>query len=92
MPRFHFHIHDGKDILDHEGTELPDFQEARRQAIQYAGTLIAQEFTDLPSGEDWWLEVTDAAGLLLFRMDFVVMESPAIRATRRASKLDEPAT
>jgi hypothetical protein len=32
MPRYFFDIHDGEAVIDEEGTELPDFEAARREA------------------------------------------------------------
>ena len=83
MPRFYFHVHDGCDILDKDGTELRDVDEARVEAIRYAGVLISQQFCKLPAGEDWNLEVTDATGLVLFRLDFTIAEAPVVKAMRR---------
>src|SRR5215204_617911 len=33
VPRYFFHVHDGEDLLDREGVELPGPVEAREQAI-----------------------------------------------------------
>ncbi len=32
MPRYFFHVHDGHEIRDEDGTELADLAEARAQA------------------------------------------------------------
>ena len=77
MPRFHFNIRDGKEVLDREGIELEDLQAARGHGIRCAGNAIAQEMNDLSSEENWRLEVTDSSGLVMFRMDFMVTESAA---------------
>jgi len=37
MPRYFFHVIDGREILDHEGTELSGLREARAEAIRTAG-------------------------------------------------------
>jgi hypothetical protein len=37
MPRYFFHVIDGREILDYEGTELSDLREARAEAIRTAG-------------------------------------------------------
>ena len=37
MPRFYFHI---RDAPDQEGTELPDIERARQEAICIAGELL----------------------------------------------------
>ena len=33
MPRYFFHVIDGRDIIDNEGAELADLKEARIEAI-----------------------------------------------------------
>lgn len=78
MPRYHFNIHDGHSEIDRDGTELPDIQTARSEALQLAGTIISDAGRRVEFGEDWRVEVTDDSGLVLFRMDFVVVESPAV--------------
>ena len=77
MPRYHFNIHDGRNEVDREGTELPDLHEARRQAIKLAAAVLDDEGTSLRDGEDWHMEVTDATGLVLFRLDFSISHAPA---------------
>ena len=34
MPRYFFHVIDGREIIDNEGTELPGLKEARAEAIR----------------------------------------------------------
>lgn len=78
MPRFHFNIHDGKSILDEEGTVLPDWQTARIEAVRLAGRILQDEAQSIALGEDWRIEVTDDAGLILFQMTFLVVEAPVL--------------
>lgn len=82
VPRFFFHVYDGVSLPDDEGTELPDWQAARTEAIATAGRIVADEGKRLKLGEDWRMEVTDDRGLLLFRLDFHITESPAIGHAR----------
>ena len=77
MPRFHFNVYDGVCVLDTEGTELPDWQAARLEAIRYAGALLVDDAQHVAHGQDWRMEVTDDTGLVLFRLDFIVMASAA---------------
>jgi hypothetical protein len=79
MPRYHFNVFDGLGTPDFDGTELPNRQAARREAIRLAGALLEQEAERLRLGEDWRMEVTDHMGLILFRLDFIVVEAPAMR-------------
>jgi hypothetical protein len=86
MPRFHFHVHDGISALDTEGTELPDWQAARLEAIRLAGDILKHDADRIALGEDWRIEVTDHAGLILFQMTFLVVESSTMRGDVRAER------
>ncbi|HEX8164896.1 MAG TPA: hypothetical protein VF601_03815 [Beijerinckiaceae bacterium] len=48
MPRYFFHVHDGRDIPDKEGVELSGPEEARNQAV----TACDEALKDL-DGEFW---------------------------------------
>lgn len=89
MPRFHFHVRDGVTILDERGVELASWEEARLEAIRYAGEIFKDNPQRVKLGEDWLMEVTDEQGLILFRVDFRVMESPAMLGSH-SPKFDPP--
>jgi hypothetical protein len=78
MPRFHFNVYDGVDAPDCDGTELPDWDTAREEAIRLSGELLRDSAKQMALGEDWRMEVTDETGLILFRLDFTVMGSSAL--------------
>lgn len=78
MPRFHFNVYDGISEPDRKGTDLPDWEEARTQAIRLAGSILKDDTRRFAFGETWRMEVTDETGLVLFRLDFSVVESPAM--------------
>ena len=40
MPRYFFHGYDGKEPPDNEGVELPNADEARREAVVATGDAI----------------------------------------------------
>jgi hypothetical protein len=71
MPRYFFNIHDGKNVIDREGTELADLAEARLSAVELAGRSIA-DMSDTFWTQDhkWRLEVLDENGKLLFTLNF----------------------
>ncbi|MGU3537760.1 DUF6894 family protein [Methylobacterium sp. A54F] len=85
MPRFFFNVYDGRSEIDHDGTELSDHHEARRQAIRFAGRILDDEAHRIAIGEEWRMEVTDERGLVLFRLDFMVTGSPVITHSPGAS-------
>lgn len=78
MPRYYFHIHDGRSIIDMEGTVLDDIAQARRMAIRMSGRYFDNEADLVPLGEEWRMEVTDDRGLILFRLDFVVTAAACV--------------
>lgn len=84
MPRYHFHIHDGRTILDTDGLELADAAQARRMAIRLSGQYFEDEADLIALGEEWRMEVTDGQGLILFRLDFVVTNAAAVGNTAKA--------
>lgn len=43
MPHYFFTVHDGRSTADTEGTELPDWQTARCEAIGLAGHILKDE-------------------------------------------------
>ena len=91
MPRFHFNVHDGADLPDRTGTELADWQDARLEAIRLAGAILREDARRIALGEDWRMEVTDETGLMLFRLDFTVMETAATMRSGPAPAGPEPA-
>ncbi len=77
MPRYFFNIHDGIDVEDTEGMDLPDLRAARVEAVRHAGRIIDHEAEHVSSVEDWCLEVTDRHGLILFQVNFLMTRAPA---------------
>lgn len=84
MPRYHFNVYDGVTLLDKKGVELPDTNFARREAIRYSGALLEESAEQDNLGAEWRMEVTDATGLILFRLDFFVTPSAAAVPTSPA--------
>jgi hypothetical protein len=71
MARYFFNVHDGKDVIDRDGTELRDEAEARSEAVRLAGQCIldlGEAFWT--SGEEWRLEVSDEERRTLFSLTF----------------------
>ncbi len=71
MPRWYFHVHDGKAAFrDPEGSELPDLAAARREALAAAHELLND---GMLSGEDrrgWRVEIASEAGKPLIMVPF----------------------
>lgn len=68
MPRFYFHVRAGRERLDEEGTELPDLQAARREALRFVGDMLTSEPDDFTLSGMWSLDVADFTGATLYRI------------------------
>ena len=70
MPRYFFHVIDGRDIIDHEGTEFPNLRTARAEAIRLAGAILRDEGDTFSNGEEWHMNVTDLTGQSVLKLRF----------------------
>ena len=81
MARYYFNIDDGHRTIDNEGSELPDLQAAREEALTTSGdTLRDGGGPHLWNGRPWRLWVTDqpgGAGKTLFTLHFSATEGEA---------------
>ena len=79
MPRYFFAINDDRSLQDGGGTELPNIAAAQKEAARRAGELLADNKGDLWDDDDegWRLDVSDAAGLVLFSLVFFAVVAPA---------------
>ena len=79
--RYFFHVRDGQYVPDEDGIELPSLDAAKRQAAEFAGKLLADNAEQFWGGDDWFVEVTDADGLMLFKLLFAAILSPVLSGT-----------
>jgi hypothetical protein len=71
MPRYFFNIKDGLDRLNPIGTDLPDLDAVREEAMAASSEAIRQLGLSFWSHRDQWqMEVTDAAGKVVMRLEF----------------------
>jgi GTP-dependent phosphoenolpyruvate carboxykinase len=70
MPRYFFHVIDGHDIIDNEGSEMSSLKEARTEAIRLAGSILRDEGDTFWNGTEWHMNVTDAAGQSILKLRF----------------------
>ena len=77
MPRYFFHVKDGADLRDAEGTQLDDLAAAKCEAVKYAGRLICDEASHFWDRKEWMMTVADASGLMLFQLHFIGIEAAA---------------
>jgi hypothetical protein len=78
MPRYYFHLKDGRTSLDSEGTELPDVVAARHAALRLSGEILREGADELLwGGTPWRLWVSDesdGAGETFFTLQFTAAE------------------
>ncbi|MFK4507144.1 hypothetical protein LPJ38_26505 [Bradyrhizobium daqingense] len=61
MPRYYFHVLNGKMLIDDVGLEVTDIEIVKVEAVKYAGTVLSSEQpTDMWKGIAWHMKVTDA--------------------------------
>lgn len=77
VPRFFFNVCDGVTPLDSDGTELPNAEVAKVEAIRHAGVLVSESADRFRVDESWRLEVTDEAGLILYRIEMHIGSTAA---------------
>jgi hypothetical protein len=72
VPKYFFHVHDGKPQPDDQGVELADRNEAHRQAITTAGEMLREVGRKFAAGDVWEMHVTNEAGATVCRLQFSV--------------------
>lgn len=79
MPRYFFHRVDGGFAPDPDGTELPDLDAARTEAVLYAAQSIRDRPDYVWRGRDFRVEVTDEGGALLCTIVVLGIDAMAAR-------------
>jgi hypothetical protein len=79
VTRFFFHVQDGHQYVDLQGTELEDVSVARTEAVKFAGQLLIDRPEDLWTSDEWTMRVTDAADLTLFQLVVLATDGAAGR-------------
>lgn len=83
MPRYHFNVQDGARYPDTVGTELPDLEAARMEAVGRIGALLRDNAESFWSGEKWDLTVTDENRMVMFTLHFLATNSPATQEYKK---------
>jgi hypothetical protein len=79
VPRYFFHVADGEDYPDLQGTVLQDDAAARTEAVRFSGQLLSATPEKFWRGEEWKMRVTDDTDLTLFELMFTASCSAAMR-------------
>ena len=77
MARYHFNVEDGQKYPDDEGSEFPDLESVRNEAVRRSGVLLRDHSESFWSGQGWRLVVTDSVGMIMFTLHFLAVSSPA---------------
>jgi hypothetical protein len=70
MARYFFHLRDGSEFIDREGTVLSGINEARAQAVVHSGEVLRESGATFWDGQEWRLWVTDEAGATVCALRF----------------------
>lgn len=60
--RYFFHVRDGQNIPDLEGTDLPDDDAAKSEAIAASAEMMGELGRHFWEGGSWEMQVVDEAG------------------------------
>jgi hypothetical protein len=72
MPRYHFHLTDGNEVLKHaQGIELPGNAAAREEALAFARELKDGRARPGRTWDGWFVEIKDDHG---HRVDLVPID------------------
>ena len=74
---FFFNQLNGESRPDDQGTDFATINEARLEAVRYAGEVMRDHPTLVWEGEDFRIQVTDDTKLLLFTVIVVGVDAPA---------------
>ena len=71
MPRYFFNVRDGREVPDEVGTELPDMEAVRLQALATSGEMLRESGENqFWSGTDWSMHVLDENGREVLTLRF----------------------
>lgn len=77
MPIFHFNVHG--DQSQAEGVDLASVADAKNTAIRYVARLLTDHAPAFWQSGHIGLSVSDDTGLMLFSIEIVGTDAPAIR-------------
>ncbi len=75
MPRYFFHVHDGQEHRDEDGTQLANLGEARSQALNLLGALLGESAEHEWTSKEWYVSVTDSEGAPLVEVSVEVVSA-----------------
>jgi hypothetical protein len=79
MPKFFFHTEDGRCFSDEDGTDLPDLDAAKAEALRLIGEVAREDGAEFWTTGELRLTVADQRNLTLFALDVSAIMAPAAR-------------
>ena len=81
MPRYFFDIVDGEDLPDFIGSEWPDIEAARVEAVRYSAEVLKEMPDRFWNAEKWTMTVSTAEKIPQFTLKFIAetVKSPEIQ-------------
>ena len=70
MPRYYFHVMDGRVLIDTEGTELASLEAVHEEALRAAGGILADMDAHALAKAAWTMTVADGAGKAVYSLRF----------------------
>jgi hypothetical protein len=86
VPHFHFQVRTETHVLITEGAELSGPDEARVEAARRIGELLKRHAGSIWVDEEWRMDVTDEAGLILFFIQVSATYSAATSPPERGNE------
>ncbi|UUL83802.1 DUF6894 family protein [Sphingomonas qomolangmaensis] len=77
MPKYNIETRNASHVWDTFSIELPDHTAARGEAAKFVGNLLQEHADKIWIDQEWQIDVTDEAGLILYVMNLSVMQSAA---------------
>ena len=77
MPRYCFNVRKDSHTPSSVGVELDNVRAARLEAIRLMGDELRHKPDEFWTDQEWYIEVTDDRGLILFTMFSAALGSPA---------------
>lgn len=88
MPRFYFHIRDGRDLLDADGIDLVNEAAAQVEAVRLAGEVLKDEAAHVIQTSAWSLDVADEMGRVVCELGLRITGKSRLTAGSASSESD----
>lgn len=83
MARYFFNTKDGQSFPDEHGVDLPNIGAARSQAIKVVTEMLPTLAEEFWKSGSLTIEAADEEGLVLFTIDVMANDAPAVLAVAR---------